>query len=300
MDKAHGYADKTIEEIEKELKDIYATAQKQLAVKAEAYMNKFIAADEKQRKLLEKGELSKQDYTKWLKKKVMSGQRFTKMKEQCAEQLSHANQIAIDHINNRMADVYAVSYNALEKDVKGISGYSFHIVSPDTVKTLAGKDSSMLPYKKLDPAKDIPWNMKAINSEVLQGVLQGESVKSITERVFGYTTKTGANEAEIAHKMRVAAARTAQTLITTAENKGRQDSYDRAAKDGVIIEKEWLAIIDAVVRDSHRELNGICVPEDEPFPNGLMYPGDPSGEPEEVYGCRCSMAAVVKGFRKVR
>lgn len=296
MDKAHGYADKTIDEIEKELKEIYATAQKELAKKAEAYMNKFIAEDEKQRKLLDTGKLTEKEYQQWLKKKVMSGQRFTKMKEQCAEQLTHANEIALDHINDKMADVYAVSYNALEKDVKGLSGYSFHIVSPDTVKTLAGRDSSLLPYKKLDPAKDIPWNMKAINSEVLQGVLQGESVKAITKRVFGYTTQSGKDQAEIAHKMQVAAARTAQTLITAAENKGRQDSYDRAEKDGVIIEKEWIATIDHATRDSHRDLDGTSVPEDKPFDNGLMYPGDPSGRAEEVYNCRCTMAAIVKGF----
>lgn len=299
MDKAHGYADKTIEEIEKELKEIYATAQKELAKKAEAYMNKFIAEDEKQRKLLDTGKLTEKEYQQWLKKKVMSGQRFTKMKEQCAEQLTHANEIALDHINDRMADVYAVSYNALEKDVKGLSGYSFHIVSPDTVKTLAGRDSSLLPYKKLDPAKDIPWNMKAINSEVLQGVLQGESVKAITKRVFGYTTQSGKDQAEIAHKMQVAAARTAQTLITAAENKGRMDSYDRAEKDGVVIEKEWIATLDHATRDSHRELHKTTVPENQPFDNGLMYPGDPSGAPEEVYNCRCTMAAIVKGFTSV-
>ena len=300
MDKAHGYADKTLEDIEKELKEVYGNAQKQLAAKANAYMNRFIAEDEKQRKLLESGKLSKEDYTKWLRRKIMSGQRFTKMKEQCAEQISHVNQIALDHINNRLPDVYSVCYNALEKDVKGISGYSFHIVSSDTVKTLAGNDKSMLPYKKLDLTKDIPWNMKAINTEVLQGILQGESVQAISKRLFGYTTKSGRNEGEILRKTRIAAARTARTLVTASENKGRQDSYDRAAKDGVIIEKEWIATVDHATRDSHLDLDGTSVPEDRPFDNGLMFPGDSSGPPEEVYNCRCSMAAVVKGFRKVR
>ena len=31
-----------------------------------------------------------------------------------------------------------------------------------------------------------------------------------------------------------------------------------------------------------------------------MFPGDPNGRPEEVWNCRCSVAAVVKGFKKAQ
>mgnify|MGYP006967240566 CR=1 FL=1 len=39
---------------------------------------------------------------------------------------------------------------------------------------------------------------------------------------------------------------------------------------------------------------------DGKFSNGLAFPGDPNGRPEEVYQCRCTMAARVLGFRKER
>lgn len=34
---------------------------------------------------------------------------------------------------------------------------------------------------------------------------------------------------------------------------------------------------------------------DRPFSNGCRYPGDPRGRPGEVYNCRCTMVAKVRG-----
>ena len=96
------------------------------------------------------------------------------------------------------------------------------------------------------------------------------------------------------------AIRSARTIVTGAENKGRQDSYARATADGIILQKEWIATNDGRTRHSHAMLDGAIVDQDKKFDNGLMYPGDPSGRPEEVYNCRCTVAAVVKGFKKVQ
>ena len=100
-----------------------------------------------------------------------------------------------------------------------------------------------------------------------------------------------------------AAIRNARTMVTGAENKGRQDSYARATADGIILHKEWLATNDGRTRHWHAELDGQTVPQDKPFSNAvglIMFPGDPGAHPANVYNCRCSMAAVVKGFKKVR
>jgi hypothetical protein len=42
-------------------------------------------------------------------------------------------------------------------------------------------------------------------------------------------------------------------------------------------------------REWHEAMDGEVVPVDEPFSNGLMYPGDPSGDAEEVINCGCDM-----------
>ena len=91
---------------------------------------------------------------------------------------------------------------------------------------------------------------------------------------------------------RNAAVRNARTMITGAQNGGRQESYSRASAMGIAIEKEWMSTNDGRVRDSHMHLNGVRVKYNETFPNGCMYPGDSRGAPCEVYNCRCTMVAI--------
>ena len=196
---------------------------------------------------------------------------------------------ALAYVNGQLPEVYAINYNAIASSVNGVGGYSFTLVDADTVRNLAVTDTSLLPYKKIDPAKDIPWNMKKINAETLQGILQGESMDKIAKRLRN-----------VQEMNKTQAIRSARTIVTGAENKGRQDSYARAEADGIILQKEWVSTNDGRTRHSHAVLDGAIVDQDKKFDNGLMYPGDPSGRPEEVYNCRCTIVAKVKGFKKVQ
>lgn len=57
-------------------------------------------------------------------------------------------------------------------------------------------------------------------------------------------------------------------------------------------QKQFLAVQDSRTRDAHSEADGQIVDIDSPFLVGgeeLMYPGDPSGSPENICQCRCSM-----------
>ena len=288
-DKAHRLTDEKLEEMEKRLSAIYSRAEKEIQKTADEYFSKFAKQDEAKRKLLEQGKITEDEYKKWRKGKVMYGKRFTEMKEQCAKQLLNVNQTAIAYVNGELPEVYSTNYNALAGSVDGVGGYSFALVDADTVKNLATTDTSLLPYKEIDPAKDIPWNMKKINAETLQGVLQGESMDKIAKRIMN-----------VQEMNKTQAIRSARTIVTGAENKGRQDSYARAEADGIILQKEWLATNDSRTRHSHAMLDGAIVDQDKKFDNGLMYPGDPSGRPEEVYNCRCTIVAKVNGFKKVQ
>ena len=291
-DTAHRLTDKKLEEMEKRLSAIYSRAEKEIQKTADEYFSRFAKQDEAKRKLLEQGKITKDEYTKWRKGKVMYGKRFTEMKEQCAKQLLNVNQTAIAYVNGELPEVYAINYNAIKSAVDGIGGYSFTLVDADTVRNLAVTDTSLLPYKEIDPAKDIPWNMKKINAETLQGILQGESMDKIAKRMMN-----------VQEMNKTQAIRSARTIVTGAENKGRQDSYKRAEEDGIVMKREWIATNDSRTRHWHAELDGVEVDIDEPWVNEfgeIMFPGDPSADPANTYNCRCSMSANVIGFKKVR
>ena len=218
--------------------------------------------------------------------------RFKALTETTAAQFANVNKTALAYVNDKLPEVYSINYNSLSQSVDGVGGYSFALVDADTVKNLATTDKSLLPYKQLDEKADIRWNVKKMNAEVLQGILQGEPMDKIASRL---SKVTDMNE--------TAAIRNARTMVTGAENKGRQDSYKRAEKDGILMKREWLATNDRRTRHWHAELDGVEVDINEPWENEfgkIMFPGDPSADPANTYNCRCSMSAKVIGFKKVR
>lgn len=290
IDNAHKITDKKLDEIEERLTEIYSRASKEIQETADKYFAKFEKMDEAKRKLVEEGKLSEDEYKTWRKNKLLYGERFKDMKEQCAEQLLHVNETATAYINGQLPEVYALNYNSIGDVVDGVGGYSFTLTDANTVKMLSLKDDSLLPYKELDPAKDIPWNMKKINSEVLQGIVQGENIPTISKRIMN-----------VQEMNKNAAVRSARTIVTGAENKGRQDGFEKATEDGIIIKREWIATSDSRTRDWHAELDGQLRDVDEPFVNSIgkiMYPGDPTADPANVYNCRCTLGSMVVGFKK--
>ena len=298
-DLAHAKTDEKLEEMEKRLSAIYSRAEKEIQKTADEYFSKFAKQDEAKRKLLEQGKITEDEYKKWRKGKVMYGKRFTEMKEQCAKQLLNVNQTALAYVNGELPEVYAINYNALAGSVDGVGGYSFTLVDADTVRNLAVTDTSLLPYKEIDPAKDIPWNMKKINAETLHGILQGESMDKIAKRILSVQKM---NEE--------AAIRSARTIVTNAECKGRQDSYQRAKDDGIILRKYWIATYDKRARDWHKEAGNKynennAIEIDEFFVvdgEDMLHPGDAmhGASGHNIYNCRCSIASKVKGFNKVQ
>ena len=293
MDKAHKATDKRLEVMERELAAIYREAQKGISDKAAAYFEQFIKLDEKKKALVADGKLSEDEYLQWRKNKILYSKRFVTLQGQITGELARVNQTAAAYINDQLPDVYALNYNYVGKGVqRAVKGYSFTLIDANTVKRLATKTDGLLPERKVDVPKDKLWNAKKMRSQVLQGILQGESMDKIADRMQTVTDMNG-----------VSAIRNARTMVTGAENAGRIDMMHKAATDGVIMRKRWIATTDSRTRDWHRDLDGKEVDMDEPFQNDfgdIMFPGDPTADGANVYNCRCTLGYKVVGFEKVQ
>lgn len=169
----------------------------------------------------------------------------------------------------------------------GGDSVTFSIVDEATVARLQREGDITLPAKKIDVSKDERWNTKLMSSKLLQGILNGDSIPNIASSLIS-----------VIGNNKVSAIRNARTMVTQAENSGRLDSYDNLAEQGVVQKKVWIATPDDRTRQSHLDIDGEEVDIDAEFSNGLMYPGDPTGDPEEVWNCRCSMRDHIVGFRR--
>lgn len=288
VDRAHVWTDWKIEQIEKELEKIYRRAEKELEKRAEKYFKRFEELDKKQRALLDSGKITDAEYAAWRKGKMMTGKHWTDMKKDASEQLLKINQTAAAYVNDQLPAVYVRNYNQVANGINGqIKGYSFELVDSSTIRRLATDNKTLLPYKYIDGVKDVRWNTQKVNSEILQGILQGDSIPNMAKRLRKVTEMN-----------RTSAIRNARTSCTSAENKGRMDMLHDAEDKGVHTQKGWLATNDDRTRDSHAELNGVFVDIDDEFDNGLEYPGDPNGDPSEVYQCRCTLIYKVIGFER--
>lgn len=86
------------------------------------------------------------------------------------------------------------------------------------------------------------------------------------------------------------------TIARTETHAATMNSGVAAAEDLGATEKEWVAIEDDRVRNSHRDANSQTVALKDKFNVGgaaLRFPGDPdAGAPGETINCRCALAYI--------
>ena len=295
---ARDATDRKLDEMVDALSDIYRRAMAEMDGKARKYFERFEAQDEKMRGKLDAGKITAEEYRDWRKNKLLYGRRYKEFKEQYTLRLANVNEDALAYINGEMPAVYVTNYNGIGTvSVDAVNAafderMTFELVDAETVRILAAEHPDLLPKKKLDVPKDQRWNEKAMQAEILQGILQGEDIPTISKRL---RKVTGMNQNS--------AIRNARTMVTSAENRGRLESMRRCRNSlGIVTRKHWLSS-DQPGRTRDWHLPGafahLTVDEDEPFVNELgeiMYPGDPSAAPANVYNCRCSLTAEIVGF----
>jgi uncharacterized protein with gpF-like domain len=89
--------------------------------------------------------------------------------------------------------------------------------------------------------------------------------------------------------------RSAVIARTETHGAASYGGFAAAQETGLDLRKEWVAAEDERTREDHAAMNGttIAMGEAFEFPGyTLMYPGDPSGPPEGIINCRCTLAYV--------
>lgn len=285
-DIGHRDADKELYSLTRRLHLSYRQASISLREKIEKYLDEFEKEDAKIRALYDSGKLSDEDFSKWREQKTIDTQAWRDMLDQLAEDMTNQNKIAASMINETLPEVYAINHNYGTYEAETGSGRdtTYTMYDKFTVKRLLQEGELQLPKPSPKVAKDKRWNRQHIQSAVLQGILTGEPMKDIAQRLLSVAKMTES-----------AAIRNARTAVTGAENAGRIDSYIRAQNMGIKMKQVWMATLDSRTRDSHAMMDGEKRDPGKEFSNGCRYPGDPEGKPGEIYNCRCTLVAEVEG-----
>lgn len=140
-----------------------------------------------------------------------------------------------------------------------------------------------------------------VDSKISKGLYTrlGEDVAVLKKKITAQVSRsisTGMSYAQTAEQLsRISnigfnnAVRIARTEGHRIQVQSGMDACYKAKDKGADVVKQWDSTLDNRVRPSHARVDGEIRELDEPFSNGLMFPGDPSGGAGEVVNCRCAL-----------
>lgn len=294
MDYGERIAERAIGSVYRTIHRTYQNASRDLTAKLAEFTKRHQAQEKKKLELLKKGLITEQDFKDWQTGQLFMEKQWKDKIDQCARIMTEANKEAAGVVHGKRLDVFAENYNhAAYQLERSVGNVGFEIVNGETVARLIREKPQMLPKWKINEPKDYRWNYRKVENTVKQGIIQGEGVNQIADRLVQNLCTQ--NE----EKMRTFA----RTAVTGAQNAGRQAQMEEAEELGVQLMKRWVATLDDRTREAHADLDGQEVAVDEPFTvdvDGehyeIQYPGDPSADPCMVYNCRCTMIQVYKGI----
>lgn len=296
MDRGQKDTQKILDKVEKRISEEYEKAIEGIEAELSDYLRRYEIKDKTWRKWVENGTRSEAEYLQWKKGQLAVGQRWSSQKQIIAEELYKVNEKAKEIYKDSAPEIFADNANYATYDIEKQAHVdtSFMLYNKDAVERLIKENPEVLPpvgkkvAREIAEGKAVRWNRQQLQSVMIQGILQGDSIPKLASRLAN----------TVGDRNRKAAIRNARTMATMAQNAGRENAFKRAKSKGVELEQMWLATLDARTRNSHRWLDHEVRPVGEQFSNGLEYPGDPHGDASEIYNCRCSLRGVVKGLER--
>ena len=282
--------DRALRRLERRITALYFNAH----LKVKETLSNFLKIFEKDRlTMLAKvasGEITMTEYEQWARSKILQKAAYTALVKSLTKTLMDTDLAAMATVRGFLPSVLANSFNFFQAlgwkaaDEGGYSVGTFQIYNLNTIQAMIKDNPRLLP--KVDLPKNEQWNMDKINNEIMQGIIQGDSMDMIAERLQRVTDMDA-----------TAAIRNARTAMTYAENLGRDESYKYLKEKGIPVKKRWNAVMDERTRETHRKMNGTYANSEGLFGEGIINkllrcPADPNGEPQEIYNCRCRLGIV--------
>ena len=287
------YCDEQLEQLENRLTALYANANNDVLAEyarwSKSYEKNYTRMVEK----LDAGEITKEEFKEWCDKRLFDDQLYKETIASMTDILVNTDVAAMALVNNELPLIIAESYNFIQSlgfaaaDEAGLSVGTFQVYNARTVQALIKDNPDILKY--VNKEKDYTWNKDRLNNEITHSILNGDSIPKTAQRIQNVTSMD-----------ENAAIRTARTGMTAAENFGRNEAYHDIKEKGVPCRFQWSATHDDRTRDTHILLDGTYQDDNGYFGEGIIdtpieYPGDPAGDPEEIYNCRCRASLRLNG-----
>lgn len=262
------------ERVIRRLQAVYNQSLKEIAQKANALQEEIYKIQDKYNSI--EDEQERETLKSMERSKVYQKQYQDALKAQVNSILDKMHRKEFKTVNKYLNDCYDKAFTG---NMYVLHGEGIPLIVPiDQEKVVRAvqvnsKISKGL-YSRL--GEDVDLLKRKITAQISRGVATGMSYSQMAQQLAGYT-KTGYNNA----------VRITRTEGHRIQQKSTMDACYAARERGADVVKQWDATMDANTRESHQMVDGEIRELDEKFSNGLMYPGDPSGNAAEVINCRC-------------
>lgn len=208
---------------------------------------------------------------------MLREKRFLGTQAKINEALNRAGTEYKGVLSSAVKETYKVNFEYGQKSLGEMDiGIDFGMINREAVAKAA---ISPLALTAIEENADTV--ISAVKKSIVSSIVSGASIDTMATRIQKDLQNNANN-----------AVRIARTETTRIMGEARDELLHQASDLGLHVVKVWIATSDDRTRESHVHINGEERELDQPFSNGLMFPGDTStGDPAETINCRCAMAA---------
>lgn len=214
--------------------------------------------------------------------------RLQKLEKSIQTQLTKVSRESSTAIRQGVKQNYEEAFyrTAYELETELQLGLAYTEVDPKIIGKVVNSDITGLRWIER-MGKNRSDTMYQIKQELAQGLIRGESYPEMARRLQ--------KRFDIDFNKAVTIAR---TEAGRARSEGTYDSMKHAEDMGIEITQRWVSVFDDRTRTSHQYLDGEEIGLDDTFSNGLSYPREAGGLPEEVINCRCQVRTIFAGMEE--